>query len=382
MKIAIIALSRPGLRVARQIQHFFPGACLFAHIRLEKTRSGEHVFGEDLKTFVGKLFRKFEGIVMIMAAGIAVRVIAPYLENKKTDPAVVVVDDTGLFTISLLSGHLGGANWLAEEIAWKIGAFPVITTSTDRHGVLAFDLLARRMNWIIEHEEDLKKISAFQVEGKEIVIFPDETIQVVSPKREAALGKETTIPFLGRISVARSNDEINHRDPQGIVFVSNRRDLPRSPQGKPFIIMRPRNIWAGVGCRRGVAGGDVVNAVQEAFNRCGREISSLQGMVTAELKSEEPGLKEAAGHFDVPLKICRNEKIREVEHFFRESAFVRKQTGCGSVAEPCAFLGSSRGEMILEKTTFSGITVALGERLLSFRWAREEKNNKERPGDW
>jgi cobalt-precorrin 5A hydrolase len=307
-----------------------------------------------------------------MAAGIVVRAIAPYLENKKTDPAVVVVDDTGFFAISLLSGHMGGANELAEKIAAYLGAIPVITTSTDRHYIPAFDLLARRGKWVMEHAEDLKRISAAQIAGKEILIYAAGNIQVKLPGKYAVVNSEREFQKLLGISQAGNRTSSHAARPgdgpsrscEGVVLISNRVRLPMVPPGVPFIVLRPRNITAGIGCRRGIPAENIIKAVQDAFGRCRRRIESLQGLATVVNKGQEAGLQEAAKFFHVPLQVIAREEIQAVEQLFSPSLFVKEKIGVASVAEPCAFLGSASGELILRKTKYPGITVALGESSL------------------
>ena len=369
MKVAVLALTPGGLVTARRICRLFSGSYLFCHPRLRgryKSASGKGkrdkgafrtaYYGGDLQVFIARIFKYFNAIIFVSATGIAVRLIAPCLRNKKTDPAIIAVDDTGRFAISLLGGHQGGANDLTEQIAAGIGAISVITTATDRHHLLAFDLLARRRGWALEHSGDMKKISAAQLAGAEICIYSD---LLLVPKDKD--GKFELPPRSVLVTEAAHLHKARH----GVVLLSNHRELPSLPPGLPFVIIRPRNIVAGIGCRRGMPGPLIMAALKEALREAGRVPEGLVALATIELKAGEKGLREAADLLNVPLHVFSREQIQSVEHLFADSPFVRQHTGAGAVAEPCAYLGSGGAALILGKRAGNGITVALAEKPLT-----------------
>lgn len=378
---AVVAVTPAGLKTALRLRELFLRADLFCPESLKgepEARRNEQIFffQESLPRFTGSIFSSYKALIFVTAVGIAVRSIAPYLRDKKKDPAVVAVDDTAFFVVSLLSGHSGGANDLAAEIAAYLGAIPVITTSTDRHNLLAFDLLARRRSWLLEHGEDLKKISAAQVKGKELLLYLEENIAASLPGNYAVarsagefyrllgFSGEETPPEAAASPRCRADLSPAGERWQGVVLMGSSLSLPAVPEGLPYIILRPRSITAGIGCRRGVKAEEILQALENAFSRCGRRPESLKSMATISAKEEEEGLLEAARALGVPLHFFAPEQIRRVEHLFGASAFVEKRVGVGSVAEPCAYLGSAGGKLILKKTVYPGITVALGEASL------------------
>lgn len=317
----------------------------------------------SLKEFTGHIFNRFAGIVFISAVGIAVRVLAPYIDNKYTDPAVVVVDDAGTFAVSLLGGHRAGANGLAGEIAAALQGTAVVTTSTDRHNLVAFDLLAYNSGWIMERDADLKKISAAQIRGERLVVVADEGISVSLPGNIMSFVREHN----------RENEEVEKLlsgyapAPAGIIFISSRRDLPEPPPGMPHIILRPRCLVVGAGCRKGVPAENVTGAVYQALKECGRVAASLSKMVTIDFKGGEEGLQKGAEQLGIPLETRTVDEIGDVlSNFsnFKESEFVRSRTGVGAVSGPCAYLGSGQGKLILEKIKYRGVTVSLAESKL------------------
>src|SRR6185369_17333847 len=157
MRIAVIAITRNGAQLGRKLRDGLGGTELHVSGRYAGQAGKERLaFDPDqLREKIASLWKEFDGLVFIMATGIVVRMIAPLLESKETDPAVVVMDDAGRFAISLVSGHLGGANELAERCAFICGARAVITTATDANELPSFDMLAKELNWCID---DIKRV--------------------------------------------------------------------------------------------------------------------------------------------------------------------------------------------------------------------------------
>ncbi len=298
---------------------------------------------------VAAIFQSYDALIFISAVAVVVRGIASCLRGKAEDPAVIVVDEGGRYVISLLSGHLGGANQLAGDIAGHLGAEPVVTTATDGQGLPAFDDLARKYGWQIENLPDLKKVSAALLEGREIMFYSSRPLD---PVFRQELG--------GRICFTESGEDLT-RSENGAVLVTNSLKLPELPPGLPYIILRPRTVAAGVGCRRGVPAEKIVAAVKKAFNQAGLSESGLACLASGEFKADEVGLIEAAEQLGVPFKIFKREEIISALGGSVTSGFVEEQVGVGAVAEPCARLGSGDGEIILPVRRGSGITVALAE---------------------
>jgi len=303
----------------------------------------------DFTAAIAAIFKEYDAIIFITAVAVAVRGIASCLVSKAKDPAVVVVDEGGHYAISLLSGHLGGANQLTGEIAEHLGAEAVVTTATDGQGLPAFDDLARRYGWQIENLTDLKKISAALLEGREIFLYSSRPLY---PVFKQALGD--------KICFTEQPEDLARAE-NGVVLVTNSLKLPELPPGLPYITLRPRTIAAGVGCRRGVPAEDIIAAVKKAFNQAGFSAAGLACLATGEFKVNEAGLIEAAEQLGVPLKIFRREEIAAALGDSTTSEFVEEQVGVGAVAEPCARLGSGGGDIILPVQRGSGITISLAE---------------------
>ncbi len=377
MKIAVIAVSRAGLEKAYLLAGQMPletiyvpprfiesgGMAAHSRVKFEGSGSDDHLLNSrdrvreavpDLPlspleggfaAAVGEIFYKYEALIFFSAVAVAVRGIAPYLCGKDRDPAVVAVDEGGRFAVSLLAGHLGGANELAKRIALVLGAIPVVTTATDTRGLPAFDDMARRWGWQLENLPDLKNISAALLEDREIFLYSEQPFE---------------LPLEGTILQTCKTEDLQ-RAVHGAVIVSNRLEAMKPPAGVPWIILRPRNVAAGIGCRRGVDAETITRAVKEALRRAGRTEDSLCCLASGEFKADEAGLIEAAQTLAVPLKIYTRREILAASGDSETSAFVIQQVGVGAVAEPCAVLGSGCGRIILPVQKGGGITVALAE---------------------
>jgi len=317
---------------------------------------------------VAEIFSAYPALVFVSAAAVAVRAIAPCLAGKDCDPAVVSVDEGGQFAISLLSGHLGGANALAEMVAHHLGAQAVITTATDTKGISAFDSLARQWGWAIENLPDLKHISAAMLEGREIVLYGRQAAGSAAPQGGVATEslKDLLAGKLARnIYITEKKKELS-RARHGAVIIDSRLEKWPVPEGVPQVILRPKTVAAGVGCKKGVPAQAIIEAIEQAFREAGFALKSLSCLASGEFKAGEAGLIKAARYFGVPLKIFSRADIAAAleENALKDcsrSAFVKEQVGVGAVAEPCAALGSGGKGAALPTRRGEGITVSLAE---------------------
>ena len=253
MKLALITLSPEGAAIAKQLADHFTHADMFVHEGV--TGVDEARVFNSIISLTNDVFHRYEGLVYIVPCGVVVRAIAPLLEHKTQDPAVVVVDVCGRWAISLLSGHEGGANDLAISIANILGADPVITTTT-----------------------------------------------------EAA-----------------------------------------------------KNLIVGVGCRRNTEASSIIHAVRIAVDEIGGTLEKVRLLASADVKSDEVGLKEAANFLGIALRYVPSDEIRATALEFEHSDFVMEKVDLPAVAEPCALLAGRRTRLILKKKKYDGVTVAIAQ---------------------
>lgn len=323
MRIAYFSITEQGRYLAESLSQEVPGT----------------LFGkENLKINMRKAFSEYDGLVCIMAAGIVVRVLAPLFVHKQKDPAVVVMDSKGQFAISLLSGHLGGANALARQMAVITGGQAVITTATDVENAFAFDMFAKRNNLKIENIEELKYISSELLKGRRIQLLSDHEFDELTD------------------DIVKMYDE-NCQDP--VVVISDRiHDLSQ----KHILYLRPACLWIGIGCKSGVPGARILEAVQTVLEKNGLSALSVCGISTIPKKEKELGIIESAAYFGVNLAVVSIEQINQLDldrMKIKRSEFVRKTVGVPSVSTASAYIAANYGEILVDKEVFTGITVSV-----------------------
>ncbi|ABO51214.1 cobalamin (vitamin B12) biosynthesis CbiG protein [Desulforamulus reducens MI-1] len=343
-RVAVLALTGGGARLAQKLVCLLEDADLYLPERLSSDVDLSHTaFYRKWQAVVKMIFRQYSQLIFIMATGIVVRTLAPLLQSKRTDPAVVVLDEKGQHAISLLSGHLGGANVLAQRIAVLIGGTAVITTATDVVGVPSLDVLAKALDCGVYPCQRIKLFNRLLVEG--------EPVQIVSPwavKPEVMQGLTLSQPD-------------NNRPKGPVVHITNHLVQHK---GEPRLMLRPKNLVAGVGCRKGVSGEQIVTAVKGAFRLADYSLLSLKSLATVDLKMQEPGLLQAASYFRVPLIEVTREQIKNLSVQYTQSDFVKEQIGVGGVCEPAAITASGMGQIKVPKQKIGPVTVAIAEAKL------------------
>lgn len=334
MHIAVYALTGQGYPLAARIARE-TGGVLFATARLAQ---GRDISFDSLAELVGAQFHRFDGHVFVAAAGIAVRCIAPHLRGKDTDPAVVCLDQDGRFAVSLLSGHLGGANDLARRCAALTGGKAVITTATDCAGLPSLDLLARARDMAIGNLERVKTVNAALLRG--------EAVQLYDPG--GYLRAEDPTHFLPVDAPAAWRD-----DAPG-VWVSWRMDCPDDAALRLY----PRVLMLGVGCRRGVSAQDISAHVRDSFRAAGLSFLSIGGLGSIVAKRDEAGLIEAAKGLGVIPEFFDAARLGAVD-VPNPSEAVTERMGVASVAEAAAILLAGGGPLVLEKTKTENVTLAV-----------------------
>lgn len=316
MRLACIAFTEEGLKIAEIMRQSF-----------EVDIYDKYNYKEQLDN----IFSNYKGIVFISSTGIAVRLCAPYINHKTVDPAVIVIDDLGRYCISLLSGHLGGANQLTQELAGKLNCQAIITTASDGRNIDAIDMFAKKNQLYIESMEDAKKITAMMLEDKKIKV-----------ESECKVG-------------LRYHNLVDE-DYDGVVFLTSRNTLTSE---KPYVVLRPKNLNIGLGCRRGKTRDEIIQAIQEVFTENNLSIKSIKSIATVDVKKDEQGIHEACQYFGCSIQIYGREEISRVQENFSASDFVKSSIGVSAVCEPCAYLAG--GEIIVSKTAKNGITIAVAK---------------------
>lgn len=372
-RLAVVALTGAGAGLARELAgQLAADYQVDVYIKNADPVTGEwageqqvNYFALPLSKLMEQIFHDYRGLIMVMALGITVRVIGSLLQDKYRDPAVVALDDRGHYAISVAAGHLGGANQLTRLVAARTGALPVITTASDQQGLLGLDLWADELGLQPEPLKALAAVAGALVNGRPVRICTDV---LLPPDRVAGLGRPGQI----RLSRVQPADwpkiwlDLDLVSGDTVILVTPR-TLTLPPAGIKYIFMRPPVLVAGVGCRRGVAARVIQEALQSALARAGYAPGSLRGVASVDRKADEPGLLTAARqlnleqHFFSPGELARVMR----EQALTGSKFVAKTIGVEGVCEPAAILGARQGKLILPKTVYGPVTVALAE----LRWS-------------
>ncbi len=320
----IFYITKGGHELAKRISGLYPDAELLKF---------------NTSVFAGK-WPDAENIICIMATGIVVRAMASLLEDKKTDPAVVVLDEKGKYAVSVVGGHLGGANALAQEIADYLGAYAVITTASDVQGKIALDLWAREKNLYIEDFEKLKKLSSRIVNDNKIKVCSDY------PCDEERMPDE----FI----MVKSKDESD-------IIISHR--LLESTA----LFLRPGNLFVGIGCNRGTSSEEIEEMTRSVFEKERLSFHSIRSIATIDLKKDEQGLIDFAGANNINIEFFSKDHLNDaaLKHKIEKSEAVKAATGAVAVAEPAAASSakkiSDRYTIIKPKEKRGNVTLAIAK---------------------
>ena len=298
---------------------------------------------ESLKTWIGRRFDSSDALIIVGATGIAVRAIAPHVESKDKDPAVIVVDEKGRYAIPLLSGHLGGANDLAREMAKITGGEAVITTATDVQGVFAVDEWTKKHNCSILEINKIKDISGALLGGKVVTVrCPWKIVGSVPPGIMMTQSEESDIAI----------------------------DIRVKGQNPMHVI--PKICTLGVGCRRGTTASALEHFLQRLLMETEVNEKAIEKVATIDIKADEPGLVEFCKNHGWELEAFSAPELEQVRGEFKSSKLVSKVTGVDNVCERSAVLASG-GELIHGKTAGDGITMAMAmnEYRPDWRWIGE-----------
>jgi len=351
MKLAIIAITRNGARLGARLQAARPQAQLYVLERFAGDGGPQAApFSGELKGLIAELWGRYQGFAFIMATGIVVRTVAPHLAGKGRDPAVVVLDEAGQFAVSLLAGHLGGANRLAIELASVSGGTPVITTATDVNGLTAWDEAARQAGLRVEPLAHVKHLNSLLLEGGRIALVDRRSR--VAPFFANTPGIELHATFAAALQSAAT----------GLVFVTHRQipDLDRRPN---LLALRPPDLVVGIGCNRGTVADEIEAAVVNELARAFLAFASIGRLASVRDKADEPGLCEFAARHALPLDVFTAAELNAVAAPSPASPHALDAVGAKGVCEPAAILAAGGGPLLITKKKHGNVTVAVAEKV-------------------
>ena len=326
-RAAILYFTDRGAATAERIQSALQGDW---KVSLHRPRGGE-------RSVVEALFSSVDALIFVGACGIAVRAIAPFVRSKTTDPAVIVVDELGRQAISLLSGHIGGANALTRRIAADIGGIPVITTATDLSRRFAADEWAARNGLIISSMKAAKDF-AVEILRRDLPLYSDFPIEG-TPPGGLYLYAEASASDCGLAISCRNI----------------------APFDKTLALI-PRILHLGIGCKRNTPVENIRRAVQAVLEEANLSPRALKSVASIDVKRDEAGLIEYCASANLPLSFYSAEELRSLPGSFTPSNFVQNTVGVDNVCERAAMRAAGAGATrIVNKTCLDGVTVAIAQ---------------------
>ncbi len=292
------------------------------------------VFFHRLSEAVSEQFHAYDCHVFIFSTGIAVRILAPLVVSKLTDPAVVVLDDKGLHAISLISGHIGQANTYTRHIARLLSADPVITTATDVNYLPAIDVLAKKLGLFIETPKAIKIINMAFLQNRAICLH--DPLHLLEPWIPAHL--------------------IAHASLQEPTVVC---DWQKQKVSRETLVLRPGVLAVGIGCNRNTPFDVIYDFFTTTLNTAGISVHAVAVLATTDVKQDEPGILELAVHLKIPVQFYDTPALASVKTIQTPSAMVEKHLGVKSVCEAAAILASSNGTLVLPKKKNQDVTLAV-----------------------
>lgn len=337
-KAVVFALTDRGVELAGKIASAVGRAEVLEPSAL---RSG------GLAKEVAKAFKSAGALVFISAVGIAVRCVAPLLKGKHVDPAVVVVDERGRYAVSLLSGHMGGANALTGAVAKATGASPVITTATDIWGLPSVEELAESFGLRIEDPKRIRAVNSAILNHEKVFV-----VDADKKRREEIKGRFKGVFTCGRSFPGRLGAG------GACVLVTSSTRAVSAEYARRTLVLRPAEIVVGVGCCKGATKAMIKKAFTGALASCGLSPLSIKCFATIDIKKNERGLMALAKEMGVEIEAYGAGELNRVKCPSRPSTAAMKAAGAYGVAEPAALISSGASKLCLKKTKTGHVTIA------------------------
>ena len=347
-KVSVLAITKNGIIIGEKLKELFPNWDVFAPEKLSNKNSEITWYSEATTNKIIELFKNSNALICLFSLGAVIRLIAPHLKDKKTDPAVIVIDDKTNFVISVLSGHIGGANELTQQIAEKLNALPVITTAADVNKTIAVDLVGKEFGWKIDDETTVTKISAHMVNEEPIGVY------------QQAGNKEWYKQLPKNVKIYDSLDELKKSNSKAHLIISDK--IIEEDLSQESVIYRPESLVIGIGLHWDTTKDTIKEGIEFCLDKFNLSSKSIAKLVSIKKPEDVKGLIELGKEMKIPVEYVDREELAEIITP-NPSNTVKAFEGTASVSEAAA-IKVSKGELIVEKQKFPpNLTVAIARKM-------------------
>jgi cobalt-precorrin 5A hydrolase len=346
-KISVLAITKNGIGIGIKIKEIFPSWNVYAPSKLSNGKE-LNWYSEPTSEKIIELFKNSNALICLFSLGAVIRLIAPQLKDKKSDPAVIVIDDKINFVISVLSGHLGGANELTKKIAEKLNSKAVITTAADVNKTIAVDLVGRDMGWKIDDDSTVTKISAHMVNEEPIGVYQDAgTIKWFKelPKN---------------VRIYDSLEDLKKSQSKGFLIISDR--IINEQFVLDSVVYRPPSLVIGIGLHWDTPKQTIKEGIDICLKKYDLSSKSIAKLVSIKKPKDVQGLIDLGNEMGIPIEYIEREKLAEISAP-NPSETVKEFEGISSVSEAAA-IKASGGKLIVEKQKFPpNLTISIARIL-------------------
>jgi len=346
--VSVLAITKNGVKIGERLKELFPNWDIFAPSKLSNENKNITWYSEPTSDKIIELFKNSNALICLFSLGAVIRLIAPHLKDKKTDPAVIVIDDKTNFVISVLSGHIGGANELTQEISKKLNALPVITTAADVNKTIAVDLVGREFGWKIDDETTVTRISAHMVNAESIGVFQ----QTGNKKWYKELPKN--------VIIYDSLEELKKSNSKAHLIISD--TIIDNELSQESVIYRPQSLVIGIGLHWDTTKDTIREGIEYCLEKFNLSSKSIAKLVSIKKPEDVQGLIDLGKEMQIPVEYVDREELAEIITP-NPSSTVKAFEGTASVSEAAA-IKISNGKLIVEKQKFPpNLTIAIARKI-------------------
>ena len=346
--VSVLAITKNGVNIGGKLKELFPNWNIFAPSKLSNGNNSITWYSEPTSDKIIELFKNSNALICLFSLGAVIRLIAPHLKDKKTDPAVIVIDDKMTFVISVLSGHIGGANELTQEISEKLNALPVITTAADVNKTIVVDLVGRQFGWKIDDETTVTKISAHMVNSEPIGVFQ----QTGNTKWYKELPKNVTI--------YDNLEELKKSNSKAHLIISDA--IIDDELAQESVIYRPQSLVIGIGLHWDTTKDTIREGIEDCLEKFNLSSKCIAKLVSIKKPEDVQGLIDLGKEMEIPVEYVDREELAEIITP-NPSSTVKAFEGTASVSEAAA-IKVSNGKLIVEKQKFPpNLTIAIARKI-------------------